>query len=88
MKQPTRAGEPSPRGVTSRQRDTISHLTAQRNSLVDRLENGSRQIEELRLAGENVDQYERFWLRLLHQYEQVCDRLRALEGEQDLRKVG
>ena len=88
MKNVQRMAEPSPVGVTNRQRDTISHLIAQRNSLVDRLESGSRQIEQMRMAGEDVEQWERFWIRLLRQYEQVCDRLRLLEAELELRKTG
>lgn len=87
MKNVHRSVEPSPTGIPAHRRDTISHLIAQRNSLVDRLETGSRQIEQMRMAGENVEQWERFWVRLLHQYEQLCDRLRDLEKEQELRKA-
>jgi hypothetical protein len=82
-----KGGPPSPAGRTSRERDEISHLVAQRNSLVDRLETGSRQIEQMRRAGESVEQWERFWLRLLRQYEEVCDKLARHERPEGLRRA-
>lgn len=88
MKNLQRAAEPSPVGRTSRQRDTMSHLVSQRNSLVNRLESGSRQIEEMRATGQNVDEWERFWIRLLRQYEELCDKLAELEYEGELRRAG
>jgi hypothetical protein len=59
-----------------------------KNSLVGRLENGSRQIEELRASGESVEQWETYWLGLLRQYEQVCDRLRERAERAQLRRAG
>ena len=82
-----RTPEPSPVGVAPRTRDTLAHLVAQRNSLVDRLNNGSRQIEAMRASGENLESLERFWIRLLHQYERVCDRIAELEGARELRQA-
>ncbi len=79
MSRVEKATRPAPTRLTGRLRDDISHLIAQRNSLVERLENGSRQIEQMRQAGENTDEWERFWVRLLHQYEQTCDRLAEQE---------
>lgn len=82
-----RACMPSPVGRSSVERDALSHLVAKRNSLVSRLENGSHQIEQLRQVGEDVTQWEAFWVRLLRQYEQVCDELAAHEAPADLRKA-
>ncbi len=87
MSIPKKTVQPSPSGRTSRERDEISHLVAQRNTLVDRLETGSRQIEQMRQAGENVEQWEQFWLRLLHQYEQACDKLARYEDQARLRRA-
>ena len=83
-----RSPRPSPAGLSNRERDEVSHLVAQRNTLVDRLETGSRQIEQIRLAGENVDTWEQFWVRLLHQYEQVCDKLEQIERRSNLQRAG
>lgn len=80
-----KATKPAPAALGSRQRDEISHLVAQRNSLVARLETGSGQIEQMRAAGESTEQWERFWVRLLHQYEQVCDKLAQQETSEGLR---
>ncbi len=79
--------EPSPLGLSPRQRDTLSHLISERNELVSRLEIGSRKIEEMRAAGEDVDQLENFWIGLLHRYEQTCDKVREYEQHVRLRKV-
>ena len=87
MAQPRRAVEPSPAAVTSKRRDEAAHLVARRNSLVSRLETGTRQIEQLRTAGEDVEELERFWVRLLMQYEQVCDQLSELESPEDMRRA-
>ena len=82
-----RSIQPSPAAMSSRRRDTLAHLVAQRNSLVARLEKASLQIEEARLAGEDVQQWETFWIRLLRQYEQVCDRIAELEASEELRRA-
>ncbi|MDP9352155.1 MAG: hypothetical protein M3P51_11510 [Chloroflexota bacterium] len=82
-----KATRPAPADLGSRQRDEISHLVAQRNSLVARLETGSRQIEQMRASGESTEQWERFWVRLLHQYEQVCDKLVQQETSEGLRRA-
>ena len=88
MREIERGVEPSPVGISPRERDAIAHLVAQRNSLVTRLETGSRQIEQMRAAGEDVAQWERFWVRLLSEYERVCDKLREHEERAELRQVG
>ena len=82
-----RVSEPSPVGLSAQRRDAIAHLVAQRNSLVERLNTGSRQIEEMRAAGDNVESWERFWIRLLRQYERICDRLAELEREPEMRRA-
>lgn len=83
-----RASLPSPTGRSAVERDALSHLVAKRNALVSRLENGSQQIEQLRDAGEDVGQWETFWVRLLRHYEKVCDELAAYEESRELRKAG
>lgn len=76
-----KAVQPDPAHLSARTRDEISHLVAQRNALVDRLETGTRQIEQMRQAGEDVERWEAFWVRLLRQYETVCDRLALHESD-------
>ncbi len=83
-----RASMPSTAGRNSVERDALSHLVTKRNALVSRLENGSHQIEQLRQAGEDVQQWETFWVRLLRRYEQVCDELATYEASPDLHKAG
>ncbi len=88
MKEIRRSREPSPLTMSNPQRDKMSHLVTRRNSLVDRLENGSRQIETMRVAGEEVQEWEIFWLRLLRQYEQVCDELTEIDNARELPRAG
>lgn len=83
-----RSADPSPVGLSARERDALAELVTRKNSLVGRLENGSRQIEELRASGESVEQWETYWLGLLRQYEQVCDRLRERAERAQLRRAG
>jgi hypothetical protein len=49
-----------------------SDLTARRESLARRLEDGYQRIDEAALAGADVVEWETFWIRLLHEYEGVC----------------
>lgn len=79
--------DPSPVGISSRQRDAIAHLVAERNSLASRLEAGSRRIEQMRTEGHDVARLEDFWMRLLQRYEAVCDRLREYESRTRLRRA-
>ncbi len=42
--------------------------------LEQRLDDGYRRIDAGQLVGSDVDQWEDFWIDLLHQYEQLADR--------------
>lgn len=42
--------------------------------LEERLDDGYRRIEAGQRVGSDVDQWEDFWIDLLHQYEQLADR--------------
>lgn len=46
-----------------------------RNLLERRLEDGYRRIDEAVAAGEDVAEWERFWIKLLREYESICDDL-------------
>ena len=52
-------------------------LDQQRATLESRLSEGYLRIEEALEAGQDVSNWERFWIELLHQYEDVCAQLRA-----------
>lgn len=44
-------------------------------SVARRLDDGYTRIDEGMAAGEDVDAWEEFWIRLLHEYEEICDDL-------------
>lgn len=47
-----------------------------RRSLLERrLEDGYRRIDEAVADGQDVAEWERFWIRLLREYEAICDDL-------------
>lgn len=50
-------------------------ITARRRTLEQRLDDGYRRIEHALRAGDDIEAWEDFWLRLLHEYESVCDEL-------------
>ena len=50
---------------------------ARRESLELRLDDGYRRIDEAAFAGTDVTEWETFWIRLLHEYEDVCRDLEA-----------
>lgn len=50
-------------------------LEWRRESLARRLEDGYRRIDQAIAAGEDVAEWERFWIRLLREYEAICDTL-------------
>lgn len=50
-------------------------LEWRRESLAQRLEDGYRRIEQAIAAGDDVAEWERFWIRLLREYEAICDTL-------------
>ena len=62
---------------------TITDLQREVETLEQRLVDGERRIEEARQLGADVDSWETFWIELLHTYEAVCDRLQAMNAEQD-----
>ncbi|HEY8447040.1 MAG TPA: hypothetical protein VIL01_08010 [Thermomicrobiales bacterium] len=51
-------------------------LEARQQALERRLEDGYRRIEQALAAGEDVAEWEQFWIRLLREYEAICDDLR------------
>ena len=50
-------------------------IGARRRTLERRLDDGYRGIEEALRAGQDVGAWEDFWIRLLRDYEAVCDQL-------------
>lgn len=53
----------------------ISCLQERRSALLGRLDDGYRRIEEAELAGSDVAEWEAFWFKLLHEYEDICREL-------------
>jgi hypothetical protein len=43
--------------------------------LTQRLEDGYRRIDEAQRNGADTSVWEEFWLKLLHEYEMLCDEL-------------
>lgn len=87
MARVVRQQDPSSTRMTPRQRDAMSRLVDERNSLVSRLETGSERINQLRSAGHDVSSMEEFWMRLLRRYEDVCDRIADFESRAGLRRA-
>lgn len=56
----------------------MEELIKQRDELVARLEKGDQLIESNRRLGQDVGQLEDHWIKLLRQYERICDRIREL----------
>lgn len=56
----------------------IKELEKERDTYVERLDNGAALIETKKAQRENVDALEEFWIELLREYEKVCDTLREL----------
>jgi len=56
----------------------VEDLEARRDELVERLDTGAARIEEAREKGRDVHEWEDYWIHLLRQYEQTCDKLREL----------
>ncbi|MER3437097.1 MAG: hypothetical protein C4346_05570 [Chloroflexota bacterium] len=50
-------------------------LEWRRESLARRLEDGYHRIDQAIAAGEDVAEWERFWIGLLREYEEICDTL-------------
>lgn len=52
-----------------------SDLETQRDSYRRRLDDGYARIDEAELSGNDVSEWESFWIRLLREYEDVCREL-------------
>lgn len=50
-------------------------LQERRTALRGRLDDGYKRIEEAEMAGADVAEWEAFWFKLLHEYEDVCREL-------------
>jgi hypothetical protein len=57
--------------------ETSLQAVDRQQSLELRLEDGYRRIDEASFAGADVTEWETFWIRLLHEYEDVCRDLDA-----------
>jgi hypothetical protein len=53
----------------------VTVLQERRAALRGRLDDGYKRIEEAELAGADVAEWEAFWFKLLHEYEDVCREL-------------
>ncbi len=75
--------EPEPRGSPSANAGEIERLRTAKEQYEVRLLHGETLINEAREQGDEakVARLERHWINLLHEYEQVCDRLSELESE-------
>ncbi len=65
------AGTKKPETTTLRTRQHDIHT--RRLVLQRRLEDGYRRIDQALAQGEDIGTWEAFWIRLLHEYESVCD---------------
>jgi hypothetical protein len=57
-------------------------LEERRDRLHARLDAGYRKIDKAIEAGEDVSRWEQGWLKLLREYEYVCDQIAMREHEQ------
>ena len=58
--------------------EMVAKLEAKRDELVERLDKGSVRIEAARDQGKDVTEWEDYWISLLRQYEQICDKLKEI----------
>ena len=65
------AGTKGPEITTLRTRQ--NKIKRRRPVLKRRLEDGYRRIDQALDQGEDIGTWEAFWIRLLHEYESVCD---------------
>lgn len=63
--------------TTSIQQIPAVSLEERRDILAARLETGYQKIEEAVNGGADTVRWEQAWLRLLKEYEQVCDQIRS-----------
>jgi hypothetical protein len=81
-KAPSRQKTKQVQEVAAKQRaraERIVDLRQRQERLVERLDTGAALIEEKRSKGEDVTQWEDFWIQLLREYEDVCEQLHELE---------
>lgn len=55
-----------------------TELENKRDEMAKRLDLGFDKIETSRAEGKDVSAWELFWVKLLGQYERVCDELKTL----------
>ncbi len=60
--------------------ELIQLLEMKRNELIERLDKGAARIEEARAQGQDVSNWEDYWIQLLRNYEKVCDQLAELNA--------
>lgn len=58
---------------------TLQELELKRDGLVERLNKGEARIENARKGGEDVTEWEDYWIDLLRQYEITCNRIKELQ---------
>ncbi len=73
----TRAGQEAAQREQERL-EVVEKLEAKRDELVERLDKGAARIEDARSKGKDVSEWEDYWIQLLRQYEQICDKLHEL----------
>lgn len=67
-----------PTPAASRRSQSAPHSTdpeQRRAALLMRLEDGYQQIEQALQDGKDVTRWEELWLKLLDEYERICDSL-------------
>ena len=57
---------------------SLDGLMTERLALERRLVEGYYRIEEALEQGQDVSNWERFWIELLHQYEMICQSMERL----------
>ncbi|HYI93433.1 MAG TPA: hypothetical protein VEX68_07810 [Bryobacteraceae bacterium] len=53
----------------------ITSRMSEAAQLERRLEDGYARIEDARLEGINTSDWEEFWIKLLREYEEICNKL-------------
>jgi hypothetical protein len=68
--------------MTAIETTTIQHIPAvsleeRRDMLAARLETGFQKIEQAERIGTDTTRWEHAWMRLLNEYEQICDQIQS-----------
>jgi hypothetical protein len=50
-------------------------LEERRDTLASRLDTGFDKIEQARMQGKDTERWEQGWLKLLREYEEICDQI-------------